>query len=742
MVVNIKKIKVILISVLIVIEICAIFLMYKSFNNKKIVLDNVKLQKIKNDGNLAILLEQSDGTYKETSGNSWPDDMIFNVEKSGCVDNNGKKIENALTYENGIATVETGVTSNCYLYFDIESIGPKISNETHVGDGVISFTANDEHHSVSKYCVNQLDNSTTGCTWYNAVEGNNVTGALATDSGIYYVHVQDTLGNVGHSNSVIVVIEHKLGEYILENPTAGLNTSGLVAGMYRYQGSASDTVNNYICFGTADKDTCLANTDLYLYRILGITEEGQVKLLKETVLPNSSYWASNGDRAWPNSTAYAQVNGGMFLIGTSYVPSGWEEKIATMPWKYGDSRASMWTTGEQWYTIENGFTNSVNAKIGLMYAHDYLCTVAGCIVGSTATEYRNRWGYGAYSEWLITRYGANGSTQYDARYIDAGVVNYGKMASNRDLRPVFYLNVDEVYNGGTGTSNDPFILKFEGSGLCEKNQNIGTCLINNNSGISTLSDSLVGGLYRYQGTYYNVKDNYICFGTNNTAECIKNPSTYMYRIIGINSSGQLKLIKKEALDTTYSWYTDYSSNIYWPNSKLFGNLNKSIFVNNSVYPYMSTDNEWYNKIATTSWKYGLISDTNKTADNIYAEENGWAATVSAKIGLMYIHDYYYGLTGNLNCTNNVDADSCKNSWIHLWNSNNDSGAPDSTYEYTMSYYGASSSYSYQAWNIFLNGYMTSQHIHFDQSVRPVFYLNSDVTSAGGIGTLTEPFIIN
>ena len=48
MVVNIKKIKVILISVLIVIEICAIFLMYKSFNNKKIVLDNVKLQKIKN----------------------------------------------------------------------------------------------------------------------------------------------------------------------------------------------------------------------------------------------------------------------------------------------------------------------------------------------------------------------------------------------------------------------------------------------------------------------------------------------------------------------------------------------------------------------------------------------------------------------------------------------------------------------------------------------------------------------
>ena len=65
-----------------------------------------------------MMLEQSDGTYKESTSSSFPIDMVFNVEKSGCLDNSGNKLENSITYSNGIVNVETNSTIYCYVYFD------------------------------------------------------------------------------------------------------------------------------------------------------------------------------------------------------------------------------------------------------------------------------------------------------------------------------------------------------------------------------------------------------------------------------------------------------------------------------------------------------------------------------------------------------------------------------------------------------------------------------------------------
>ena len=75
---------------------------------------------IDNRNMFAILLENSDGTYSESSDNTWPTSgYVYNSEKSGCVDGSGNPIEGILSFDTStkIATVDTDQTTYCYLYF-------------------------------------------------------------------------------------------------------------------------------------------------------------------------------------------------------------------------------------------------------------------------------------------------------------------------------------------------------------------------------------------------------------------------------------------------------------------------------------------------------------------------------------------------------------------------------------------------------------------------------------------------
>ena len=94
-----KNLKSILVISLMVIEVCLIHLSYKSFTNKPIELDEVKLL---NQGNtkannksFAIMLNDGDGIYTESSDSSFPtltQGYIYNEEKSGCINSNGEQI--------------------------------------------------------------------------------------------------------------------------------------------------------------------------------------------------------------------------------------------------------------------------------------------------------------------------------------------------------------------------------------------------------------------------------------------------------------------------------------------------------------------------------------------------------------------------------------------------------------------------------------------------------------------------
>jgi len=371
-------------------------------------LDNVNLkEKINEMKGLAIMLEQDDGTYKESSTNTFPTDMKFNSVLSGCIDNLGNKIENSLTYENGIANVETSNTSYCYLYFD----GPTDTEKL-------------------------IENVSSDVLWESTLE----------DDG------------------------------------------------YRFVGTDPA---NYICFGTTDTSTCTGNTDLYMYRIIGIFEDSEgeqhLKLIKKEALNTSYVWNADyeNDVPWNESDLYKGINESYFLENTTYSymqDTNWIDKIVT--WGYTATNTKTYeSSGMSYYdsvirqtylhemnrstkSSSVGVWDTISAKIGLMYVSDYQLSL-----GSTALDYTNSnsthyasmktgWmhisnndsGAPSASEWTMTRKGFVGYGYYFAKDVDlSGYVNWNSVRSHRSVRPVFYLTND-VTISGEGAIDSPYII--------------------------------------------------------------------------------------------------------------------------------------------------------------------------------------------------------------------------------------------------------------------------------------------
>ncbi len=296
------------------------------------------------------------------------------------------------------------------------------------------------------------------------------------------------------------------------------------------------------------------------------------------------------------------------------------------------------------------------------------------------------------------------------------------------------------------------------------------------------------GMYRFQGQQEDGIENYICFGTSDSNECTSNPSKYMYRIIGIEESGRIKVIKKEALEENEQWHKSNLDNITWPNSIPFNSLNGNDFLKNTelVPP------EWIDKIDNHNWLFGSMNHLhevygakqsgvevykiesgqkealwNEKAENENEEYKGvkaksstttsgaivyyiehkekWSETelphnVDAKVGLINLSDYYLSVSNEANCNydNNTYENICNTGWMHITRNDNNSNKN----EWTMTRFGFySSSGGFPAYVVGGSGGTGFWNMTETVSVRPVFYIKSTEELLDGIGTTDEPFII-
>ena len=145
------------VKLLLGIEVITLFLGIKSFGNKNNILDDIKLLDSKSNNLFAIMVKGSDGNYNESS--TFPTGAyILNETMSSCVDNNGNKIDNVLSYESGHVYTRTNKTVYCYLYFDKDnSVYAKVLDDYENNNGVKKIT--DENGKDVYYYTGNITNN-------------------------------------------------------------------------------------------------------------------------------------------------------------------------------------------------------------------------------------------------------------------------------------------------------------------------------------------------------------------------------------------------------------------------------------------------------------------------------------------------------------------------------------------------------------------------------------------------------
>ena len=240
---------------------------------------------------------------------------------------------------------------------------------------------------------------------------------------------------------------------------------------------------------------------------------------------------------------------------------------------------------------------------------------------------------------------------------------------------------------------------------------------------STLTNGAGDNSYRYAGASDSV-NNYICLGSNE-ATC---PDANLFRIIGVFGA-QTKVIRAKSVGDQ-KWDTSQVNT--WSSSSLNTYLNGT---------YLTSLGTLTDKIATTTWKVGGGSWANigtsvpKTAYQYEVGSSASTTTYDAKIGLMYVTDYYYSAGPSAWTLMGYNSDATKDyraakttNWLYL-----------GSYEWTIS---RLSDFTYGAFSVFSTGRVGYYDVTRSYAVRPSFNLLSSTTYVSGSGSMSDPVRVN
>ena len=272
----------------------------------------------------------------------------------------------------------------------------------------------------------------------------------------------------------------------------------------------------------------------------------------------------------------------------------------------------------------------------------------------------------------------------------------------------------------------------------------------------TYNEALNASVEKGYLTKDNVK-NFVCFGSDATT-C---PTENLYRIIGVFNN-HVKLIKYDyakssLLGTDGDFSQEYTSNYfsgeqgespssnslyYWNNAGTnTWSASKLNTVNLNTNFTTNIGTAWANKIATTTWKVGggtyanLRDAVPKTAYQYEVGSSASTTTYDAKIGLMYVSDYYYSASPSAWTLVGYNSDYTKSyasakgeNWLYGggwdWTISRDSGDSDN------------------AFFVYDIGFVHHYYVNNYFGVRPSFSLLSSTTYVSGSGSMSDPVRIN
>ena len=287
-------------------------------------------------------------------------------------------------------------------------------------------------------------------SWDDTKKAVIVSGNLSDKCYVYFDIYQPTLAEYIKSQYT-----GTQGENSIYYHTSSL-ANGAGDNSYRYAG-ASDSVNNYICFGSTQTPCPNAN----LFRIIGVFGD-KTKVIRAKSVGNKQ-WNTSQVNTWSSSSLNTYLNGEYLTsLGTL------ADKIATTTWKVGGGAQTniMQTVPKIAYQYEVGSSSSSTtyaAKIGLMYVSDYYFASspsAWTLMGynSDATkDYRaatsTNWLYLGSYEWAISRTSNTTNTAFGVS--STGYVSNYVVTTSNGVRPSFNLESSVKYVSGSGSMSDP-----------------------------------------------------------------------------------------------------------------------------------------------------------------------------------------------------------------------------------------------------------------------------------------------
>ncbi len=302
---------------------------------------------------------------------------------------------------------------------------------------------------------------------------------------------------------------------------------------------------------------------------------------------------------------------------------------------------------------------------------------------------------------------------------------------------ITYLNlsIDQSANFGNSMGVNVYITKNEKkltlADVCSNGQTLSSCIVAMDGKDDTLyhhTSELTNGAgdnsYRYAGASESV-NNFVCFGSDE-ATC---PDANLFRIIGVFGD-KTKVIRAKSVGNQ-KWYTNGSNT--WSTSSLNTYLNGT---------YLTSLGTLTDKIATTTWKVGggswsnIVKSVPKTAYQYEVGSSASTTTYDAKIGLMYVTDYYYSaspsawtLVGYNKSDATKDYRAAKTTnWLYL-----------GSYEWTISRF---SDTAITAFGVSSTGFVSGYDVTNSYVVRPSFNLLSSTTYVSGSGSMSDPVRVN
>ena len=353
-------------------------------------------------------------------------------------------------------------------------------------------------------------------------------------------------------------------------------------------------------------------------------------------------------------------------------------------------------------------------------------------------------------------------------------------------------NYDQNINAGKSFNSKVIIQKerliTSVSDVAKSGDNLVTAIEN----LSTKSKPSYTGLYHHDASLTNGAgdnsyrfagadpNNYVCFGSDDTT-C---PTENLYRIIGV-IDGKVKLIHAYGATTTMlgtnEGYAKTYKEAWGDNLELVQSFYKgkedfakigtykwnktgdntwststtnTINLNTNYLTYLDGKNtKWKTMIADTTWYVGGMTPANgalsnaKTAYNYEVGANKDATTtVTSKIGLMYVSEYYYGATPDYwmlpGYDTNGNVNDAGTAWIGEDYSKaiNDNWLYTGLFEWTISRWSDGSD---GAFDVDVYGDVDDSGVGYSDgdAVRPSFSLSSSIKFTSGEGTAVNPIRI-